>query len=158
MERIIDIYGSSADYDDIYRPDNSWFGTVLVDDNNYLKGVVEDYYEQIYHLVFGKISESDISLIKCSNEDATTPQSFTANRDDRKYYGDYFAKTRNAEVALGECQISYIPAEVTREETEEEKAYIRERISIVTQRLGNNGKELLEDHEKVRLEQAEKVV
>ena len=150
MERIVDIFGYSALYGDMYSSDTSWFGRVLLGEDNKFEGVVEDYDRTTHFLVFGEMTDKDINLIKCSKKDFNMPYLFSVSKDKVGFYGDYFVKDLYNKIPLGECKLSVLPSEVTREETDFEKREIRRGIDILKNDLGERGKDLLNDFDKNR--------
>ncbi len=150
MEKIVDIFGYSALYGDMYSPDDSWFGRILLGEDNKFEGVVEDFYQTSFFLVFGHMTEDSIDLIKCSRMDTNMPYLFSVTKEEFKYYGDYYAKNLFAKVPLGECKLSILPAEVTREESDYEKNGLKNGIELLKKDLGKKGKELLVEFEKQR--------
>lgn len=145
MEKIIDVFGYSAEFDDVYRTDDSWFGRVLVGEDNQFEGVVEDFYQTDYYFVFGEMKDKSIRLIKLSRNDRDVPYLFEATKENRKFYGDYSAKNLYVEIPLGECQVSLLPADATREESDYEKDGIRLKMEDLKQQLGEIGQSIYQD-------------
>ena len=142
MEKILDIYGYSADYDSMYEAMNSWFGRIIVTSNLSFEGIVNDFDQQNTYFVFGTIEKDQISLMKCAKGDDHVPYLFRASNEDGKYYGDYMTKSPYFECPLGECKISLLPDESISEDTNLENALLKLKIKKIKEQLGELGEEL----------------
>lgn len=141
MERIIDIYGHFANFDEMYDIDNSWFGRLLTKDYINFEGIVTDYYEREVYFVFGKLEDESINIIRCSETDL--PKKYNARRIEKgKFEGECSAASIGAEVPLGDCKITIIPAEMTREDSKEERVRLKNRIKNVKDDITEEGREL----------------
>ena len=156
MEKIIDLFGYNANEYDMYDAENSWYGTVLVGEDNWFEGVVREYCDEDYSLVFGHMTEETLDVIKVAPEDQHVAKRYEGLKDGKKFYGMYMAKALWTEIPIGECKMSLLPAETTREETDMERAYVHKKINIMADRLGEMGTLLYQDFQTQRRKMQEK--
>lgn len=154
MERIIDIYGYKAYFDQPYQLEDTWFGRVILQENQTFEGIVEDYYQTEKTMVFGKIGESSIELTQCAKGDDEVPYFYDTKEEDGKFYGDYFAKNPYVVIPLGECKLSVFPSEKTRESSEEELKDLKKDIIRFKHTLGEVGETLYQRFEISRVDEA----
>ena len=157
MEKIIDIHGYNAEFDRKLLRDNSWFGRILLGEDENFEGIVEDYYSEEFYFVFGQCAKESMTLTKCSLEDREIPNVFDGLKEKGKVQGVYFKKDLENQIELGNCKINLLPAEATREETEEEKKVLKEKIARVKKRLGVVGTTLHREFETTKSESKENV-
>ena len=145
MKKIMDVYGYYANAEDMFEKEDSFYGSVLVDQDNTFEGVVQEYCGEEYSLVFGKVSKDKIDFVKVQRNDARVAHRLEAERENDKYYGYYSAKSIYIEIPIGECKVSTLPADKTREETEFERNLLQARIQVMSSDLGPLGQELYQD-------------
>ena len=143
MEKIVDIFGHFTNFDEMYEPENSWYGPVLVGKDHHFEGVVRDYNEKDYYYVFGTMSKEKLDVYKCAKEDHQVPHRYEATRVEGKYFGTYYGTNGFVEIPVGECNLSLMPAEQTREESSMEVEHIKKRIEMIKKELGENSVSLL---------------
>ena len=151
MEKIVDIFGHNKEFCEEYRKDNSWFGRILLGEDGCFEGVVEDYHQTDYYLVFGYATRESLIVTKCSKKDKDVPYKYEGFRENRKFEGSFAAKNPYVEIPLGECSISLLPAEATREESDSETQELKIRIAKLKHNLGEIGNYLHEDFEVSRI-------
>ena len=150
-ERIVDIFGHYTEFDEMYQADNSWFGSVIMGEDNEFEGIVEDYNQTDSYLVFGKVTDTGLSLTKCSKKDKDIPYVYDGDYEDGRFYGMVQAKNLYVEIPMGECKMSLLPADVTREPREEEKRDLKVKIARYKHDLGEIGNSLHESFEVSRI-------
>ena len=156
MERIIDIYGYKTYFDQPYELEDTWFGRVVLKENQTFEGIVEDYYQTSKSMVFGTIGESSIELTQCTKGDDEVPYFYDAKEEDGRFYGDYFAKNPYVVIPLGECKLSVFPSEKTREYSETELKELKKEIIRFKHNLGEVGETLYQRFELARVEEKPK--
>ena len=143
MEKIIDIYGQNKKYGEDYIRDNSWYGRILMGEDQQFEGVVEDYFGENYFLIFGQLTEDSMELTRCALEDKELPSIYEGLKIKNKIKGAFRNTDSYVKYApLGVCQISLIPADATREETDAERENIRKKVAQMKSRLGQMGTNL----------------
>ncbi len=157
MERIIDIFGQSAYFNEDYQVEDSWTGRIVLSDNLTFEGIVEDYSKTEYFLIFGKIGKEGLEITKCTREDKEVPYFFNATEDDKKYYGDYYADNSYVKIPLGECRVIMIPAEATRGDNHNELRSLKKQIIEYKHSLGEIGDTLYKRFELARVDEKPKV-
>ena len=151
MERIIDIYGHSAEYDEMYQLENSWFGRVIIGEDQKFEGIVEDFYQTAKYFVFGQVTEQELFVTKCTKQDTDLPCYFSGKQDDGKFYGDYSVKNQYVEIPLGECKMSLLSADKTRDESDTEMRELKVAIAEYKHHLGEIGNTLHKEFEVSRI-------
>ena len=137
MKTVKDIYFHFAGYGDIYRPEDSFFGRILLNDDSSFEGIVEDYYQTNHYYVFGKITEQKkIELIRSSKRDLSIPVLYRGDIENGRYYGSTFCKTRFTEEPIGECKVAIKDPEVYREILPGETAAIEKSIGVFLKTMG----------------------
>ncbi len=159
MERIIDVYGKTAPGNEgEFEEATKWCGRILLGKDHTFEGVAADTDKRTFFYLCGSMEKDTISLFKAAEKDQHIPYHFNATKDGFKFSGLYAATNIYSEEIIGECRLSLIPAEQTREESDHEREMIKERIEIVKHRLGDNGQAIAHFFEQDRKEVVESAV
>lgn len=151
MERILDIHGYKTNLgEENYSKEDSWFGRILVGDDQQFEGIVQDWFQENYFFVFGQLTQDSLNLTKCSLEDKETPCVFDAYKEEGKIEGSVFSKGAEEEKPLGTCRMTIIPAGATRDETDYERTILHNKIALIKLELGEMGNALEQDFAKAR--------
>ena len=153
MKKIVDLYGHYTNFDEMYEPENSWYGQVLVGADHQFEGFVRDYVTADCFYVCGTMSKENLDVYQCTSKEGGVPHRYVAARDKDRYYGTYYGTNGYAEIPVGECKMSIMPAEMTREETDYERELIQERIKYLKSELGESSISLLASFEQSKANQ-----
>ena len=162
MERIVDIYGNCANFDEMYQPEDSWYGQILVDKNQIFEGVIEDYNQRNMFYVCGKITPEELSVYRLAREGVQLPHHFVGEKDkkDGRFYGIDAVTNLFMDIPVGEVKMSLRPADKTRSETDMERDYIRQRMELVQATLDDESLGILyqfrNDRKQINAAKAEK--
>ena len=139
---LIDIYGRSTQEDAAYDLENCWFGRVLETKNGKFEGITQDYYGENTYFIFGTITPVSIIVTRCPIIGNEMSKKFDGLKEKDKYYGTVSVIYEEEEEALGECIITLLPAELTREITDFEVERLKERIQDAKKQLSPNNKQV----------------
>lgn len=138
MERLEDIFGYFAFYDDYYHKEDQWFGRVIVDEENNFEGIATDFNENEKYYVFGSYLNDKISLYRFTLDDTTRfAHKYTCGKAGKKYYGTTFVTDSFIEIPIGDCKITLMNADKTREVSEVEIDKVKEHIEEYKNSLNN---------------------
>lgn len=151
MEKIVDIFGNYTDFDEMYQTENSWFGRVVMGDDSEFEGIVEDYNQTDSYFVFGQVTEEGLSVTKCAKQDKDVPYVYEGEYEDGRFYGMVQARNLYVKIPMGECKMSLMPADVTREESDQEMKELKIKIARMKHDLGEIGNSLHESFEVSRI-------
>ena len=145
MERLYDITGSFSTIADESGYENAWLGRIIIDDDNFFEGVLENVcYNQLY-FTFGKVDKDKILLFTGDNELDCVPKQYSAKKNNNSYYGIYSAKDVYAEVPMGECSIKLTSADMTRDVTDYEVNIVKRKTAEEKNKINETTRKLYEN-------------
>lgn len=148
MKRIIDIYGYFARFDEMYDIDDSWFGRILVNDNNLFEGIVSDYDQTSISYVFGYMYDNSLRVIKCPGHPSELVREYDTLKEENKYEGICSVINSKTSIPIGECKLKLFPAEKTREPSEFEEESLKARIASAKESISEEGMEIFKTFQK----------
>lgn len=142
MKKLVDIYGHYARFNEMYDIDDSWFGRVLIDDNNLFEGIVSDYDQTSSYLVFGYMLDNSLRVIRCPRNNSELIREYDTLKEEEKYEGICSVINPTTSIPVGECMISLLPAEKTREITDYEIERLNNRIKDIKAEISPDSQEI----------------
>ena len=143
MERLEDIFGYFAFYDDYYHTEDQWFGRVIVNEDRTFEGIATDYYENENYYIFGSHINDKLVLYRFQLDDTTRfAHKYTCGKAGKKFYGTTFVTDSFIEIPIGDCKVAFMDAEKTREVTEAEIEKVKDYIESYKDSLNDNQKAL----------------
>ena len=136
-DKLMDIYGHYACYDDYYHLDDSWLGRVIVHKDKTFEGVAESYEGDYRYLLVGNVGDGFINCF-VNGGNFNNPRlykDFVCGPDKTKYYGSCYVTDGYFDLAIGESKISLRPAEKIREVTDGEISSLRRFIEETKESL-----------------------
>ena len=131
MERIIDIYGHYAQYDDFYHLDDSFIGRAVLHEDKTFNGYAKSYDGDEAFVLVGNIGNGFINTYVTGGKDQY-PHLYKGIEDTKdKYYGACYATDGCVDLAIGEVKLTVMDADKTRETTEAEIETIKQGEEIV---------------------------
>ena len=145
MEQLKGIICYHTGFDEFYDVADSYFGRILIRDNKF-EGVVTDYHNIKTQFIFGIFEEDRIRLYRSVNEEKEMPKLYRGEKEGKNYYGQIFATTRFAEVALGESKVTIIePDKNCDVEYEQEPIELENKIRIMKKEMGPEATAIYQD-------------
>ena len=141
MKRIMDIYGHFANYDQAYDLENCWYGRVIVKEDNTFLGYGESYYGDENLVLFGDLSKDAINTY-VFDETVSFAKLYKCEKEDSKYYGTCFFADGFLELELGECKLTVMDADKTRETTNEEIQMIEKETELLMTNLNETQRKI----------------
>ena len=149
MERIIDIFGHYANYDDYYHVDDSWIGRALLHDDNTFDGIAESYDGEEEYLLVGNIGKGFINAYVTGGINKFPRLYKGIEEVKEKYYGSCYATDGFLDLAIGEVKLTVMNADKTREVTDNEIANINKGIELLKTKLTDDQRKFYEEIVKV---------
>lgn len=135
MERIIDIYGHYAQYDDFYHLDDSFIGRAVLHEDNTFDGVAKSFDGDETFVLVGNVGKGFINTYVTGGNDQY-PHLYKGIEESKdKYYGSCYATDGCLDLAIGEVKLTVMDADKTRETTEGEINDILNGVEIVKGKL-----------------------
>ena len=135
MERIIDIYGHYAQYDDFYHLDDSFIGRAVLHEDNTFDGVAKSFDGDETFVLVGNVGKGFINTYVTGGNDQY-PHLYKGIEESKdKYYGSCYATDGCLDLAIGEVKLTVMDADKTREITEGEINDILNGVEIVKGKL-----------------------
>lgn len=135
MEKIIDIYGHYAQFDDFYHTDDSWIGRAVLHDDNTFDGIAKSFGGNDSFVLVGNIGKGFINTYVTGGIEQY-PRLFKGIQDTNdKYYGACYVTDGCVDLAIGEVKLTVMDADKTRETTIDEIADINRGVSYAKDRL-----------------------
>lgn len=150
MKKIMDIYGHSTTFSKKNPEKNNWYGRILVNEDHSFEGIVEGPTKEEYSLLLGQVTNLSIAFSRCIGNQIEEAYRYDGLKEGRKYIGTFETQDIYDEIPIGTCEITLLPAEITREESNFEKAAIENRISYMKRTLGDLGTTITEQFQIVR--------
>ena len=143
MDKIQDVYGYFANYDDYFHKEDQWYGRLLVKEDNIVEGVAEDFFGDEHYFLHGTINKDSISIMRFTvNGESRHANKYSGSRINSRFYGTCFATDSFVEIPLGDCKIAIRSADNIREITDEEVKKIEDSINMMKDKLTSEQKEV----------------
>ncbi len=107
MKSIREVILKEAFYDEMYDPEDSFIGKIIIDEDEKFEGIVQNYNHTSRHFVFGLIKDDKMRLYRCTKSDKELPKVYRGNKESLyRFEGEVSATTAFAECPLGECRMT----------------------------------------------------
>lgn len=127
MKKIIDINANFIDENNESSYKDSCTGKLLIEDE-ICEGIIVNRETLQKYYVFGKLQNENFTIMRCDLRNYNIPTQYTAKKENGVYNGVFFSDQAITYVPTGRCKFTLIPAEVTREESEEEVLFMEKLI------------------------------
>lgn len=132
MKKLIDIKGYwNKTFDSSINDKDMWEGQVLLEEDGWFEGIVNDPYSQYTgdRFIFGVYHpEKVIELYKYAPEDISNPLKFHGDRDAKGYDGEFSVIGLFDEYSCGNCHIITQYSKLSRKNIQEEVSSLEAKI------------------------------
>lgn len=158
MKKIFDIYGHFARFDEMYDLDDSWFGRILVGKNNLFEGIATEYNGNKKFFLYGYMFDNSLRVYLCPTEESMLQKEFDLLKESDKYEGICSVINSTTSIPIGECRVSLLPADKTREESLDEESSLKNLIKSFRKDISTEARDMykahkLENRQKVKVKQ-----
>lgn len=145
MNKLYDIHGFNT-YDEGVDYESMCVGKFILEKNGIFEGVLSDSITHKLHLIKGKITDKKIEMYYFSDNDNEVCKKYICEKLENVYDGFYEATDGFTSVPIGGCTFNIIKAEKTREVDNKEIENLSQKINLLKNNLGEDGKRIYSDN------------
>lgn len=158
MERLLDVYALQQTFGKEFDINESVYGRILADEDNYFEGIVSDYNDKENFLEFGDFNEKRVNLYKVVKGDEISPIVFKCKLENGQFFGYYGTEIRRVDYKLGQSKVKIQDSDIIRTVTYHEMSRLRDEVEIAKENLGEVTKKLMKNAKRRAIKDKKKKV